>query len=258
MRVPFHIVEARRRELAELIRRDGFLPVLEICARLKISTATARRDLAAIEQAGMITRTYGGALADYNTSFASIGERARQASSGKAQIARTALRHLPKQGVLFIDAGTTALALARLIATSRKGLVYDIVTNSIATASLLGGIPGLTLHMLGGEFLHRQSVLFGPNAVKAAATWKFDAAFLGAEAMNNQGIWNSHPDVVELQRAVIAQSASSYFMLDSTKCGRTTPHLLMTWKEIDRLISNTPIRLLQQHSIPTEKVIFSS
>ncbi len=258
MRVPLHIVEARRRELTELIRRDGFLPILDICTRLKISTATARRDLAAIEQSGIITRTYGGALADYNSTFASIGERARQASSGKAQIARTAMRQLPPKGVLFIDAGTTALALARLLATNRKGLVYDIVTNSIATASLLGGIPGLTLHMLGGEFLHRQSVLFGPNAVKAAGTWRFDASFLGGEAMNAQGIWNSHPDVVQLQHAIIAHSKASYFMLDSTKCGRTTPHLLTSWKEVDRLISNTPIKLLKLHSIPTEKVIFSS
>ncbi len=257
MRVPLHIVEARRRELAELIRRDGFIPIVDICSRLKISTATARRDLVAIEQSGMITRTYGGALADYNASFASIGERARQASSGKAQIARTALRQLPKQGVIFIDAGTTALAFARLLAT-RKGYTYDIVTNSIATASIMGGIAGLTLHMLGGEFLHRQSVLFGPNAVKAAATWKFDAAFLGAEAMNSLGIWNSHPEVVELQRAVIAQATHSYFMLDSTKCGRTTPHLLANWKEIDRLITNTPIKQLGLHSIPTDKIIFSS
>ncbi|MGC4072723.1 MAG: DeoR/GlpR family DNA-binding transcription regulator [Nibricoccus sp.] len=155
MRVPLHIVEARRERLRTLIRQDGFIPVSDICRALKISEATARRDLAAIEESGHITRTYGGALADYNTAFASLGERAKRARSAKALIARAAFERVPTGGTIFLDAGTTILALARLLAR-RRAQQLTVVTNSLPVASVLGGAPGITLHLLGGIFLHRR------------------------------------------------------------------------------------------------------
>src|SRR5580704_16572414 len=145
MRVPIHIVEERRVRLRTLIRRDGFLPLADICGRLAISEATARRDLVAIEADGHITRTYGGALADYNVSFASLGERAQRARSAKSRIARAAARHVPAHGTIFLDAGTTVLALARVLAR-RRNQALTVVTNSLAIAAMLGGAPGVTLH----------------------------------------------------------------------------------------------------------------
>jgi len=48
MRVPLHVVEARREKLAALIDRHRYLPVHELCRRLGVSEATARRDLASL------------------------------------------------------------------------------------------------------------------------------------------------------------------------------------------------------------------
>lgn len=258
MRVPKHIVDARRARLRDWIRQDGFLPLAEICRVLAVSEATARRDMEAIADAGHITRTYGGALADYNSSFASLNERTRQARGGKAAIARQALRVVPKTGTIYLDAGTTVLALARLLAR-RKGQALTVVTNSVALASVLGGAPGVTLHLLGGIFLHRQATLFGDEAVAALQRWKIDAAFLGAEAMNRRGIWNSHPQVVELQQAVLRHSRDCFFLLDVTKLDRETPHLVANWKDVPHLITDTPTPTLTAVGIqlPTERVLIS-
>jgi len=239
MRVPKHIVDARRARLRDWIRLDGFLPLAEICRVLDVSEATARRDMEAIADAGHITRTYGGALADYNSSFASLTERTRHARGGKAVIARRALREVPKQGTIFLDAGTTVLALARLLAR-RKGLSLTVLTNSVALASVLGGASGITLHLLGGEFLHRQATLFGDEAVASLSRWRIDAAFLGAEAMNRDGMWNSHPQVVELQQAVLQHSRENYFLVDITKLDHETPHLIAPWKDVRHLVTDTP------------------
>jgi len=237
MRVPKHIVDARRTRLRDWIRQDGFLPLAEICRGLEISEATARRDMQAIADDGHITRTFGGALADYNSAFASLGERAKQAPGGKAFIAQRALRQVPKQGNVFLDAGTTVLALARLLAR-RKGQTLTVVTNSVAVATVLGGAPGITLHLLGGVFLHRQATLFGDEAVAALARWRLDAAFLGAEAMNRDGIWNSHRQVIELQQAVLRRARQSFVLIDATKAGRTTPHRVAAWRDAPALITD--------------------
>ena len=51
MKVPLHIVKARRARLAQMLKEHQYLPVGEVCARLGISEATARRDLEELEQA---------------------------------------------------------------------------------------------------------------------------------------------------------------------------------------------------------------
>ena len=245
MRVPQHLVDRRREELRGLIRRDGYMPVAEICRRLEVSEATARRDLVAIEANGHISRTHGGALADYNTSFASLSERAIRARSAKGRIAALAAERLPKTGTVFLDAGTTVQALARLLVRRKNLAGLTVITNSLSVATMLGGAKGVDLHVLGGTFLHRQAVLFGPETIESLARWNFDAAFLGGEGMDAGGVTNSHPEIAEFQQAVIARSARTFFCLDSSKLGRATPHRVTGWRDGVSLITDaTPAQLL--------------
>lgn len=259
MRVPQHLVDRRREELRGLIRRDGFLPVAEICRRQGVSEATARRDLVAIEASGHITRTHGGALADYNTSFASHGERAARARGAKGRIAALALERLPRTGVVFLDAGTTIQAVARLLLRRRQFAGLTVVTNSLPVATMLGGAPGLELHVLGGTFLHRQAVLFGPETVESLARWRFTAAFLGGEGLDAAGVTNSHPEIAGFQRAVIARAAQAFFCLDSTKLGRATPHRVTAWRDgVTLLTDASPARLAAAGLKPGSKHLLST
>ena len=257
MRVPQHLVDSRREELRSLIRRDGFLPVAEICRRLKVSEATVRRDLVAVEADGHITRTYGGALADYNSAFASIDERSGRARSAKARIAEKAVAQIPRDGTIFLDAGTTIQAVARAL-THRRDLTHLIVaTNSLAAASVLAGATGVELHVVGGMFLNRQAALMGARAVRALDDWTFDAAFLSGEGMDDVGISNSHDSIAEFQRAVLRQTAKIYFCLDASKLGRATPHRVAPWKQVSALVTDaTPAKLAAQGiALPAAKLL---
>lgn len=238
MRVPQHLVDRRREELRGLIRRDGFLPVAEICRRQGVSEATARRDLVAIEAGGHITRTRGGALADYNATFASLGERATRARTAKGRIAAAAARLIPDASTVFLDAGTTVCAVARAILRRRNLGRLVIVTNSLAVATILGGDPRIELHVLGGTFLHRQAVLFGEDSIRSLKGWKFAAAFLGGEGIDAAGITNSHEHITAFQRAVLLKSAAPYFCIDASKLGRSTPYRLTGWDRRVRLITD--------------------
>lgn len=240
MRVPLHIVERRRERLRDLIRTDGFLPVAEISRRLGVSSVTVRRDLAAVAARGQLTRTRGGAFADYNTTFASLGQRAQWARTAKDRIAQAALAQLPRSGVVFLDAGTTVQSLARHMLRRRSSATLTVVTNSLPVASILGGARGIELHMLGGIFLHRQAMLLGPQSVPALADWKFDAAFLGGEGMDAGGVTNSHANLAAFQQAVLARSRQTFFCMDATKLGRATPHRVTGWAKGVALVSDAP------------------
>lgn len=250
MRVPLHIVEIRRERLRNLIRTDGFLPIAEICRRLDVSEATARRDLVSVADRGHITRTRGGALADYNTSFASLGQRAQRARNAKSRIAAAVLAQVPRTGVIFLDAGTTVQALARLLLRRRSFSSLTVVTNSLPVASVLGGARGIELHVLGGMFLHRQAVLLGPQSIRALSNWRFDAAFLGGEGMDAEGISNSHANLTAFQQAVLRRSTRAIFCLDATKLGRATPHRVTPWTDAITLATDATPAALKQAAIP--------
>jgi DeoR/GlpR family transcriptional regulator of sugar metabolism len=119
MKVPLHLVEERRAKLADLLQAHSYLPVQEVCRRLKVSEATARRDLAALARQKRIIRTFGGALAEFNQQFASFHERQRTAARAKTAIAKTVLEFIEPGMSVYFDTGTTTFAVAEAVARKR-------------------------------------------------------------------------------------------------------------------------------------------
>jgi len=249
MRVAKHVVEARRRRLGELLQRHRYLGIADLCKEFGISEATVRRDLVSLEKSHLITRTFGGALADYNLRFPSFRSRRATGTQGKQAIAQQALGLIRPESVIYLDAGTTIFALAEAIRVAPVRPL-SCVTSNLPAADLLAEVEGVDVYLLGGQVLRRQSVLLGDEACRSAAYWKFDLAFLGAEGMTREGLWNSSPAVVALQKAVIAQSRSTAILLDRTKLGRTAHTFLGGWDTVTALLTDTPRDTLSKEGIP--------
>jgi len=243
VRVSLHIVEARREKLAQLIGQHRYLPIHELCRRLDISEATVRRDLAALVKENKITRTYGGALSEFNDRFPSFRERQAQAGGAKHKLAKRALGLIQPGQTCFFDSGTTIFAIAEAFRENPITPV-SIVTSNLPVGEVLAGIPDVQVFQLAGQLFHRQSILLGETAQKSLEFWQFDLAFLSAEAMNAEGIWNSQPEIIEQQKAVLRRSARSVYCLDGSKLDRDAPHFLTSWKEVDELLTDvSPARL---------------
>lgn len=243
MRVPRHIVDARRRRLAELLQRHRYFELSELCKEFGVSEATMRRDLAHLEENKLVTRTYGGALADFNLRFPSFRQRRNIAGDAKRAIAAQALRLLRPEMTVFFDNGTTVFALTEAL---RQSPIRPLtcVTGNLPVADLLSEVEGLDVHLLGGQVLQRQSVLLGDAACRSAEQWTFDLAFLSAEGMTREGLWNSELAVVALQRAVAAHTKGNLALLDATKLGRTAPQFFAGWDIFTGLLTDaTPVAL---------------
>ena len=248
MKVPQHVVDARRERLAQLLEQHRYLPVKELCRLLDVSEATARRDLAALAGAKKITRTFGGAFSEFNDRFPSFRERQERGSRAKARIARAARSFIEPNRTYFFDSGTTIFALAEAF---RENPVTPItvVTSNLPVGEMLSAIPGMSIFQLAGELLHRQSTLVGEAAQKSVEFWNFDLAFLSAEAMNAEGIWNSQDVIIKQQKVVLRRSSRSIFCIDSSKLGRTTPHFLLPWNQVDLLLTDAPFEKLESAGI---------
>jgi DeoR/GlpR family transcriptional regulator of sugar metabolism len=252
MRVADHVVENRRKTLAGLLRDHRYLPVAEICRRLSVSEATARRDLAALAQEQEIRRTFGGAVAFYNARFPSFRERLGKNLPEKQELARRACALLAPGCTCFLDSGTTPYMVAEEI-KQHPVAALRVVTANLPVAELLAGVPEVEVHLLGGQLVGTQSVLLGPTTKRGAKAWRFDLAFFSAEGMDREGLWNSQAEIVDLQKAVLQRTEQAVALLDRSKLGRRTPYQLSDWKSKLRLLTTASPEELRQLGIP-EKV----
>jgi DeoR/GlpR family transcriptional regulator of sugar metabolism len=237
MKVPLHIVSARREKLAAWLQQRSYVPLNEVCSRFQISEATARRDLAILADGKQIRRTHGGALAEYNHRFPSFVERQQVAAAGKRRIARRAVKVIQPGTVCFFDAGTTIFAIAEELQRTPVAPLAAI-TNNLPVAELLAPVEGIRVHLLGGELLPRQAALVGKAAGMALDFYDIDVAFLGAEGADGEGVWNSQEDVVQLQKRLIERAGRVALCVDGMKIGHRAPAFLARWREIDLLLTD--------------------
>jgi len=251
MRVPIHVVEARREKLSALLEQHHYLPVHELCQRLGVSEATARRDLAMLASRNKVKRTHGGALVEFNERFPSFRERQANGACGKAKVAKAAARLLQPRGTYFLDSGTTIFALAEVFRELAVSPV-TIVTSNLPVGELLSSVPGLSVFLTAGQLLGRQSVLLGETAQRSLKFWNFDIAFLSAEAANQNGIWNSQEAIVQQQLVAVRRSARVAYCLDSSKIGTSAPFLLKKWEEVDLFLTDASADRLQSAGIESK------
>lgn len=232
-----HVVNARREKLAQLLREHRYLPINELCRLLDVSEATARRDLAALEQGRKLTRTYGGAIAEFNERFPSFNERCALDAGSKSKLATAALSLLEPNGTYFFDSGSTVFVIAKALSRNPVGPM-QVVTCNLPVGELLSEVQGIEVFQIAGQLLKRQSILLGETARRSLDFWRFDMAFLSAEGMDAEGVWNSEASIVEQQRAVLRRSAQTAFLLGRSKLARRAPHFLLPWPQVDLLISD--------------------
>jgi DeoR/GlpR family transcriptional regulator of sugar metabolism len=256
MKVAYEVVKARRDELAQLLSEHQYLPLSEVCRRFSVSEATARRDLAELERSHAITRTWGGALGEYNQRFASFRDRQSRQPEAKSRIARAALALIKPGMTCYLDAGTTLFALAEAIAEGGPRPL-TLVTNNLPVAERLAEVEGIEVNLLGGQLLRRQSTMLGDKTVTAARGWRCDLACFGAEGMDGRGLWNTSPEVVAVERAVARGATQTAFLVDAAKLGAQAPEFLLAWSQVDRLITDaTPAALgLSRIALPKRALI---
>lgn len=261
-RVSRQVTEARRRKLRELLASKNYVQLAEVCAELGVSEATARRDLASLEDRKLLRRTHGGAispyagaLGDFEAFFPTFDQRRLHAETAKLALARAVVSMLASRvasgggaggggGVtVFIDSGTTCYAVAeRLERSGLKGIT--VVTHNLAVAVKLSPVEGLEVHVVGGRLLPRQAGLFGDETCRMVAGRHIDLAIMGCEGLDARGTWNSQKDVVRVQRAALAAAETRCFVLDASKLGKRAPVQLCPWDEVDLLVTDaTPAQL---------------
>ena len=232
--------EVRRRKILTIATRNGFVRQAEIAAELDVSTETVRRDLAALQKVGELTRIHGGAVVGGRASLVEPAreERSSASTAQKEQIATVAVSLLDPDDIVFIDVGTTAEAVARALPMTFRGAV---VTSSLPVALIVGAREDLELHLLGGRVRPRELTTYGAETVAHIRSFNATVAFLGAGGVTAAGISDYFGEDVAVKQAMIGQTARTFVVAGSDKFGRSAPRNVCLLDDLEAVITDAGV-----------------
>ncbi|GAA0443775.1 DeoR/GlpR family DNA-binding transcription regulator [Streptomyces olivaceiscleroticus] len=228
----------RQQEILRLARDSGRVDVLSLAEEFQVTAETVRRDLKALDRAGLVRRVHGGAIPAGRLDFEpDLAERDAVAADEKDRIARAALAELPDDGSVILDAGTTA---ARLAAEFPLESDVTVVTHGLPVAARLADHPGLTLHLVGGRIRHRTRAAVDDWALRAYREINADVLFLATNGFSLEGGLTT-PDLAEaaVKRAIIAAARRVVLIADSAKFGQQHFARFGDLSDVDLLITDT-------------------
>lgn len=233
-------------ERQELIERrlteDGRVSVVDLARHFDVTTETVRRDLALLEQAGVLRRVHGGAVPAERASTAepSLGERLLRHGGAKTAIARRAAAMLDDSftGSLFLDAGSTTAALAIELAAPRRGRI-EVVTHALPIGAALAGIDHISLTAIGGRVRGLTAAAVGAETVRAIEGLRPDIVFLGANGLSaGFGLSTPDPDEAAAKAALVRAARRRVVLADAEKFDRELLVSFAALRDIDLLVTD--------------------
>ncbi|WP_338294696.1 DeoR/GlpR family DNA-binding transcription regulator [Planctobacterium marinum] len=227
--------QQRRRQIVSILELHGEQSVESLANQFTTSEVTIRKDLAALEQNGLVLRRHGGAILAPGESKEII----EKVSKRKMSIAQAAAALIKDHDRILIDSGNTTHAMVSFL-KAKRGLV--VMTNSLSTAQdVLDLEPEPTLLMTGGTWdVHSQSFQ-GAMAEQMVSSYNFDLAFVGASGLDLSRGTTTFNELTQLTLAMTKVARKTVVLAESEKFQRKMPNLELSWQQITTLITDDQI-----------------
>ena len=227
--------DERHAEVLRLLAVDRRVESARLAQRFDVSAESVRKDLALLEERGLLRRVHGGAVpCEPSRAEPPVADRDVRLAQ-KSSIARRALRFVPDGGSLLLDAGSTTLRLAEMLPAERGLVVY---TNSWPVGAALHE-RGIEVVALGGRIRPVTMASVGLLTGQALATVNVDVAFLGTNALSfDRGLTTPDADEADVKHQMLAAASQRVFLVDSSKFGRVSHARHATLDDVDVLITD--------------------
>jgi len=156
----------RRFRIREILSRERTVTASDLIRTLGVTAATVRRDLAVLEQEGVLVRSHGGAVSrtsstNFQPSYEALGRSNR---AEKQAIAREAERLILDGETVFLEGSTTVYELARRLLHRNR---LTVITNSPPIVDQFQRSQHVSVISTGGELQKDVFYLSGMWAQRA-------------------------------------------------------------------------------------------
>ncbi|MGE2715036.1 DeoR/GlpR family DNA-binding transcription regulator [Mycolicibacterium litorale] len=229
--------EQRHRAIRDLLTRERMIRVEAIAEQLGVSPETIRRDVMTMEKNGWVRRVYGGVASPIDQpAEPPFDARISASAPAKKAMARRAAELVEPGATVFFDIGTSVAEVARQLPRSFTGRV---VTTSLIIASELAGKPGIELAVAGGTVRDGDLAVSGAETRAMLEAYYPTIAFVGSGGIDAEaGLTDHYREEVATRRLVIAHSARTWILGDSSKLGAVAPVKVCDLENIDGLVTD--------------------
>jgi len=232
----------RRARILEHIRERGAATIADLARTHAISSMTAHRDLEQLAREGLVVRVRGGARAlDAPAPHPTAWDaRIAQEPEAKAAIAAHALTRVEDGATIFLDASSSAHALAlAIMAAPPRALT--LVTNSPFIAANINA-DGVHLVVCPGELDQQTRAVTGGWTVEFIGRLNFDVAFVSAAGITlDKGLSTARSPIADVLRAARAQAGRTVGLVDATKFGRAALVTIARAQDLDEVVTDAAL-----------------
>ena len=195
--------EERRAAILDMLEYSASVQVSDLARTFGVSAVTARADLDALEAAGKLRRTHGGAVSLHKALTVSIQDKRINLNvAAKQAIAQTAIELVEDGDSIIVDSGTTALEFVHALTTRRD---ITVITADVTIANYIDdSLPQTDVILLGGTLRKGHRYLYGPLALRSLEVLHADKAFLCPTSLvPNRGLMTNFEQMAQVKSAFI-------------------------------------------------------
>jgi len=228
----------RMRLILSLLQQHSTRSLQSMAADFGVSTATLRRDIAELDEQGLLVRTHGGARKRDSRSEIPVRMRDTRFRESKELIAQRAAELIPVGPYsLALSGGTTTAEVAREL-RHRSGLT--IVTNSLTIAMECAVWPRLRVVITGGVVRQSSFEAVGSLSEHIFTAVSVDTAILGTDGISASGGVTTHDETeARTNHAMVAKAQRVIVVADGSKIGQATSARMAGLDEIDDLVTDS-------------------
>ncbi|WP_010238775.1 DeoR/GlpR family DNA-binding transcription regulator [Clostridium arbusti] len=227
--------EERLLKILEYLNGNNNMSIHTICEMFSVSRDTARRDIIKLIEQGTAIRTHGGiSLPTLKTTIEAYRERLKYYSEEKRSIANKALEFIDENKHYFFDVSTTVSFLAEYI---NKSII--VVTHSLDNIEIFSDKKDVSVYSIGGCLNNKNRFFYKPGCINYLQGMRFDAAFIGAAAINEDGIYYDDYEDAFIKQAAVKKSCKVIVLTDCKKFKLSSYYKGVNWDQVDVIITDS-------------------
>ena len=226
--------EERHQYILNRIQQNYRIYVTSLSTELGVSDDTLRRDLAELDEQGLLTKVHGGAIAKSGIPI-EFTDRLNTGIAGKQQMAAKVIPLFHPGDIILMDGGTSNLEVARQIPLDMELTIY---TNSFPIINVLMHHPKLELIFLGGKVFPSSQVTIDVSVFQALQTIRPNWLVLGISDVHpQQGLTAPDREEAMMKRLMIERAQKRIILADSYKLNTAEAYSVASLGDIDYLVT---------------------
>lgn len=178
------VKEERLQAIMDQLTKDNKVQLGEMSKLLNVSEDTVRRDIKELDIQGLLKAVRGGAISTSSIPH-HYRDREKYDVGLKKVIAEKAIPLIENGQTIFMDGGTSVLAVAQMLP---KDLKITVVTNSFPVADVLEDHPTAEVIFAGGRLYKTAFTTIGQQAIDTIRNVRANIYFFGVSSIHTVGL----------------------------------------------------------------------